>query len=53
MRPPAPMTPRRSRSFAPKTLVEARAVSPPAIRKVRRSGVYVMALLCVFVSGGW
>jgi hypothetical protein len=30
------MTPTRSLSLAPKALVEAKAVSPPAIRKPRR-----------------
>src|SRR5436309_14512967 len=42
MRPPVPMTPTRSVSLAPRTRVEARAVSPPAIRKVRRSRWCVM-----------
>ena len=48
MRPPAPMTPMRRVSFAPSTLVEARAVSPLAIRKLRRLGLSDMAL-CPFV----
>ena len=37
MRPPAPMTPTRIVSLAPSTLVEASAVSPVAMRKLRRS----------------
>src|SRR5580704_9242304 len=42
MRPPAPSTPMRKVSFAPSTRVDANAVSPPAIRKLRRSGGYFM-----------
>src|ERR1700677_327224 len=44
MRPPAPMTPTRRMSFAPRTLVEARAVSPLAMRKLRRFGLKDMVL---------
>ena len=36
MRPPAPMTPMRSVSLAPRTRVEARAVNPVAMMKLRR-----------------
>src|SRR5690349_22628771 len=43
MRPPAPMTPTRSVSLAPRTRVDARAVSPVPMMKVRRSSWYVMA----------
>src|SRR5271167_1163341 len=43
MRPPAPSTPIRKVSFAPSTRVDARAVSPPAIRKLRRFGGYSIA----------
>src|ERR1700722_16476587 len=39
MRPPAPMTPRRTVSFAPSTRVEASAVSPLAMRKLRRLSI--------------
>src|ERR1700676_4717275 len=42
MRPPAPRTPMRKVSLAPSTRLDARAVSPPAIRKLRRFGGYCM-----------
>jgi hypothetical protein len=41
MRSPAPITPSRNLSFAPKTRVEASAVSPLAMRKLRRVVVIV------------
>src|ERR1700685_226581 len=41
------MTPTRRVSFAPRTLVEARAVSPLAMRKLRRFGLKDMALLSI------
>src|SRR5246127_1208358 len=49
MRPPAPITPTRRVSFAPRTRVDARAVSPPAMIKLRRSSRYVMASI---LAGG-
>src|SRR5215475_15342361 len=67
MRPPAPMTPTRSASLAPRIRVEARAVSPLAIIKLRRVGGFCMrhilaarsqrgkrlarAHLCRYISG--
>lgn len=48
MRPPAPMTPTRSVSLAPRTRVEARAVIPVATMKVRRFiGVVMASILAV------
>ena len=44
MRPPAPMTPRRRVSLAPSTLVEARAVNPLAMIKLRRFKFAVTAI---------
>src|SRR5579871_245442 len=52
MRPPAPITPIRSRSFAPHDFVEASAVSPPAMRKLRRLSWFVMTLLSICQSRG-
>src|SRR5690348_6590961 len=53
MRPPAPMTPTRRVSFAPRTRVDARAVNPPAMRKLRRSSWCCMAsILATRGSGG-
>src|ERR1700744_3479537 len=42
MRPPAPITPMRMVSLAPRTLVEASAVIPLAMMKLRRLGVNAM-----------
>src|SRR5260221_4837190 len=43
MRPPAPITPTRRVSLAQRTRVDARAVSPPAMIKLRRLSWCCMA----------
>ncbi len=48
MRPPAPMIPRRMVSFAPSTLVEASAVIPVAMRKLRRFSIFDTLSLAAF-----
>jgi hypothetical protein len=53
MRPPAPMTPTRRVSLAPRTRVEARAVIPVATMKVRRFiGVDMASILAERGRGG-
>ena len=50
MRPPAPMTPTRSVSFAPSTRVEASAVSPLAMMKLRRFSILGVFLQSAFTA---
>jgi hypothetical protein len=53
MRPPAPMTPTRSVSLAPRTRVEARAVIPVAMMKWRRFIGVDMASILGQENGKW
>src|SRR5258706_15949905 len=52
MRPPAPRTPMRRVSLAPRTRVEARAVSPLAMIKLRRLSWCGMASILAGRGGG-